>query len=90
MNKRHFNVHELKTHPDVFQDVWDERKPFEIRYNDRDFRVGDILRLKEWLPDTLSFSGRIADRKVTYILQGAEAEKFGCKKNYCIMAIEKP
>ena len=90
MKKRPPRIHELKTHPDVFQDVWDERKPFEIRNNDRDFQIGDVLRLKEYDPGTKMFSGRSAARVVTYILGGPDAEKYGVKRGYCIMAMEKP
>lgn len=38
---------ELKTDPQVFQDVLDGIKTFEIRFNDRDFKVGDEILLKE-------------------------------------------
>lgn len=39
-------IHELKTWPDFFRDVADGRKKFEIRKDDRDYKVGDLLRLK--------------------------------------------
>ena len=32
--------HILKTINPYFQDVWDNKKTFEIRLNDRDFKVG--------------------------------------------------
>jgi len=40
-------VHELKTDSAVFQAVHEGKKTFEIRKNDRNFKVGDELWLKE-------------------------------------------
>ena len=42
-------IHHLKTLTDYFQAVIDERKPFEIRENDRNFKVGDIVVLEEFI-----------------------------------------
>ena len=39
--------HELKVDPDVFSELVTGRKTFELRYNDRNFKVGDTLRLRE-------------------------------------------
>lgn len=36
-------VHELKIAPEYFKDVRTGLKKFEIRKNDRDFKVGDRL-----------------------------------------------
>lgn len=41
-------THELKTLPEYFIAVAAGRKTFEIRKNDRDFKVGDKVILKEW------------------------------------------
>jgi len=44
------NLHILKTVNPHFQNVWDDLKPFEIRENDRDFKKGDLLLLREYRP----------------------------------------
>jgi hypothetical protein len=40
-------LHELKTDKSVFQAVLDNNKTFEVRKNDREFKEGDELWLKE-------------------------------------------
>lgn len=39
--------HELKLVQPFFNDVFTGKKKFEIRKNDRDFKIGDELILKE-------------------------------------------
>lgn len=41
-------THELKILPMYFQAVWDGKKTFEVRKNDRGYKLNDILILKEW------------------------------------------
>ena len=41
----------LKTVNPFFEDVWNARKRFEIRKNDRGFQVGDLLTLFEYDPN---------------------------------------
>jgi len=54
--------HELKTWPKPFQQVVNKGKRFEIRRNDRNFQVGDILVLKEFVPcPTCNGSGKVRD-----------------------------
>ena len=68
-------VHELKTWPDPFQTLYDGRKTFEIRQDDRGgFKVGDVLRLEEYTPPTGAgvgqYTGRWLVRRVSYIARG--------------------
>lgn len=60
-------VHELKTLPIFFEEVVYGRKRFEIRKNDRNFKVGDELILKEYDPEK-GYTGRKYPCIVLYIL----------------------
>ena len=43
-------THDLKTWPEYFHQILARKKTFELRLNDRDFQVGDTLRLIEFDP----------------------------------------
>ena len=43
-------THELKAWPEYFLAMWEGRKTFEARRNDRDYGVTDTLYLREWKP----------------------------------------
>ena len=76
-------THELKTIPPFFEDVRLGRKTFEFRKNDRNFRVGDSLELREYLPASKAYSGRQIKCKIVYILSDFE----GIKDGYAILGI---
>lgn len=78
-------VHELKTWKQYFEEVFMGRKTFEIRKNDRNFKRGDILILKEWDNDNKSYTGREMARRVTYILNGGQ---FGISDEFVVMSIQ--
>ena len=75
-------IHELKIAPHFFDQVRYGNKRFELRKNDRDFGVGDILRLKEW--DGEKFTGEEIDVSVRFILH----QYPGLERGYCIMSID--
>jgi hypothetical protein len=77
-------THYLKTWPQYFEDVFNGKKTFELRRNDREFQLGDILILKEWEQDTCRYTGRQVSKKVEYILEGGS---LGLEKGYVIMAL---
>lgn len=66
-------IHELKTWPEPFEAMAEGRKPFEVRWDDRDFRVGDYLLLQEYIPGhDPGFTGREIMRQVTFVLAGGQ------------------
>lgn len=76
--------HELKIWTEYFEDVVMGVKPFEIRKNDRDFKVGDILHLKEYNSETNNYTGRSIKKKISCIFNGGQ---FGIKKDYVILGL---
>ena len=67
-------IHKLKLAACYYADSASGIKTFEIRKNDRDFRVGDILELREWVGEEGMgrYSGETHWKIITYILDDAE------------------
>jgi len=79
-------IHALKTTPKYFEDVISGKKPFEVRKNDRDFRVCDYVALNEYdidKPERERYSGRSALLQISYILDNAEY----CKDGYVVLGL---
>lgn len=68
-------IHELKLYLDFFEEVISGEKSFEIRKNDRQFRVGDMLALNEY--DGNRYTGRSCLVYVDYIMNSPEYVKEG-------------
>ncbi len=77
-------IHDLKTHRKCFLAVKHGLKSFELRKNDRDFQLGDYLRLREWDHEKGTYTGDKITRRVDYILRGG---KFGLPKGYVVMQL---
>lgn len=75
-------VHGLKIAPKYFEKVVSKEKSFEVRYDDRNFKVGDVLKLMEYTEG--SYTGRSIYAKVTYILRDFE----GLQPNFVVLSIE--
>jgi len=87
-NKNEFRPkkeHHLKTWPSFFRDVRSNGKSFELRRNDRDFKVGDTLFLNEWDPEFEVYSGECEKRTISYVFAGG---RFGLGKGFCILSFE--
>lgn len=74
--------HEVKCLPEYFQAVKRGDKTFEIRYNDRDYQVGDTLIICEWDNDRQQFTGDRVTRTISYMTdfeQGPGFEVLGLR-----------
>lgn len=83
--------HVLKTWPSFFQSLKSGDKNFELRRNDRNFKVGDTLLLQEFNPraDALEqYTGEELEFTITYLLKGTQVVDFGLDKDFVIMAIK--
>jgi len=69
-------THNLKTWPKFFEMVRSGRKTFELRVNDRNFQVGDILDLHEWVPETETYTGRRECRLVADVIDLAPLSEY--------------
>ena len=86
-------THTLKTDPEVYDALHPDQKTFEIRFNDRNFQVGDFLilertestgaEMKEGAP--LVYSERRKVRRITYIMRGPV---YGLSEGWVIMSVK--
>lgn len=81
-------THHLRTWTSVYPDIECGVKSFEIRYDDRNFAVGDILVLEEWDSQVQEYTGRVCCREVTYILRDVGGY-FGLQQGYIAMALKE-
>lgn len=76
-------IHKIKTHIRHFRDILHGAKTFEIRKNDRDYKVGDMLLLQEW---DNGYTNTELLAKVTHVLY--DYELVAIKSGYCVMSIK--
>lgn len=82
----------LKTDPEPFEAVWRGEKRFEVRRNDRDFKQGDTIYLRQTLHSAaemaegaeLDYTGSEVKCSVDYILYGPA---YGIPEGFCVMSI---
>lgn len=75
----------LKTWPGPFAATRAGLKPWELRKNDRGYRVGDLLVQEEWDPATEAYTGKTTGGIVTFILEGGQ---FGLPADHVIMTLD--
>lgn len=78
--------HVLKTLAPYFDAVADGSKTFELRKNDRGYKVGDVLVLQRWAePGPLQDRDAAPLRKrVSYVLLGGQ---YGLDREFCVLGL---
>ena len=75
--------HNLKLFTKYFQPVLDGRKKSEMRFNDRNYQVGDVITLHEGEPslDGFQYTGRKVSACISYI------DDYGCQYGYVNLSL---
>lgn len=71
-----------KIHPEYSKAVREQKKNFELREDEDDIQVGDLLVLEEFIPYR-GYTGNGVRRSVKYILRNCP--EYGLKQGYCII-----
>lgn len=88
--------HEVKGHPTPFQALWDKRKPFEVRRDDRNYAEGDTITIHEvriavpadgrpMAPIVVGHTGRWVRGTIGYLLKGL----YGLPPDLCVFAFHE-
>jgi hypothetical protein len=92
--------HDLKVWSGFYDSLLTGEKTFEVRRNDRNFQVGDVLRLREFIADQLpnvrqvergepageagAYTGRAVRARVTYVLR---EPILGVAAGWCVLSV---
>lgn len=76
--------HEVKCYPDRFTDILSNACKADIRYNDRDYQVNDLLKLREGYPDISGFifTGRFIICIITHV------SNYGLKEGFVSLSLD--
>jgi hypothetical protein len=78
-------THALKTEGIFFKAIVEGTKTFDVRKNDRTFKVGDRLLLQEYHKQDEKYTGNEWNGEIVYILDSTDY----CKKNFVILGIKE-
>lgn len=79
-------IHEIKLHKNFADDVFNGRKSFEIRNNDRGYQTGDYIKFTVVDDNRCILRHPLNDKMyvITYILSG-----WGLKENFVAFSIKE-
>ena len=61
-------IHKLKVWPIFFGPLKNGKKPWEVRFNDRRFGLGDFIILEEWCPRRKEYTGDALVASISYVV----------------------
>lgn len=87
--------HALKAWPDTFVPIYEGRRTFDIRLNDRHFKEGDLIEYREWDETKKEATGRTIRKRIAYLLRGMDESachplsqpRWGLKGSYVAMGL---
>jgi hypothetical protein len=84
--------HPIKCWPEFFSAIVAGEKKHDLRRaDDRAFRVGDTLLLREFDPDTKRYTGKKQRVRITYITSSESPcalSTVALREDFCILSIE--
>lgn len=78
------NIHDIKIERRYFNSIKEDRKTWELRYNDRDYHAGDYLLLRE-----VEFGKYTGNMIIVMVMMIQFDYKDVLKDGWIIMSIEK-
>lgn len=66
--ERRLKTHTVRCWSDVFPSIMSRDRQFDIRRNDREYAVGDLIEFQEWDDRRQMMTGRVARRYITYVM----------------------
>lgn len=77
-------IHELKSWIDPFAARWRGDKNYEIRRNDRNFAIDDMLVEREFDHESAAYTGRLIVSIVSYMTPGGA---WGLPPEICVLSV---
>lgn len=78
-------IHGLKCKTQYLDNLIDRKKTSEVRFNDRDFQVGDIVELFEY-DEQIPFTSKTCS--ATYVISHIHSG-LGMAENYVVLSFKK-
>lgn len=76
--------HTIKCVQPYFDEVKSGRKPFEMRFNDREYEQGDTVTLRLYDPENPNYLSFDINGTIGYVLTEFE----GLKKGWCVFGLQ--
>lgn len=80
-------THAVKTWKLYYELQEQGKKLFELRKDDRPYKIGDKFLSQEFDQTKNEYTGREETYEIAYILR--DAEMFGLKQGYCILQLKE-
>ena len=78
--------HDLKIFTDNYQPILQRKRRSEVRFNDRNFKCGDTVTLREGEPDATEEGGfKYTGQEVSAIITFVDS--FGCQEGYVSLSL---